>query len=261
MPIEIIDLNETPILDKDLMDDKVGVLDIKAKLNNIINCDIEMQVSDHNDIIKRILFYWSKIYAKGIEAGDKDYNILNKTIMILLTQYEIKEIIDIPKIHTKWEIREEEYCKKVLTDALEIHIIELPKLEKILTDNKREKSSLKSWLKFILSPNEVGDEDMENNPEIKKAKEELDKIKQDESEQDRALRRLLYVMDQKAIKRSGYEQGLKQGIEQGIEQGIQKGIEQTQEDIAKKLLEMNIPVEQITKATGLTKEEIEKLKS
>ena len=90
MPVEIIDLNETPILDKDLMDDKVGVLDIKAKLNNMINCDIEMQVSDHNDIIKRILFYWSKIYAKGIKAGDKDYNILNKTIMILLTQYELK---------------------------------------------------------------------------------------------------------------------------------------------------------------------------
>ena len=173
--------------------------------------------------------------------------------MILLTQYELKEIIDIPRIHTKWEIREEEYCKKVLTDALEIHIIELPKLEKILTDNKRDKSSLKSWLKFILSPNEVGDEDMENNPEIKNAKEELDKIKQDEIEQDRALRRLLYVMDQKAVKRSGYEQGLKQGI--------QKGIEQTQEDIAKKLLEMNIPVEQITKATGLSKEEIEELKS
>ena len=219
-----------------------------------------MQVSDHNDIIKRLLFYWSKIYAKGIKAGDKDYNVLNKTIMILLTKYELREITDIPKIHTKWEIKEEEYCKKVLTDALEIHIIELPKLVKKLTNNKRDKKGLQLWLKFILSPNEIGDEDMENNPEIKKAKEELDKIKQDEIEEDRALRRLLFVMDQEAVKRTGYERGMQQGMQKGVQQGLQEGIQKEKIDIAKKLLSKHMSISDIAEITGLSKEEIEKLK-
>ena len=45
-----VKLDNNTILEKDLFDDKVGVLDIKAKIDNCINCDIEMQVVDKNDI-------------------------------------------------------------------------------------------------------------------------------------------------------------------------------------------------------------------
>ena len=37
-----IELDCNPIAGKDLFDDKIGILDIKAKLNNNINCNIEM---------------------------------------------------------------------------------------------------------------------------------------------------------------------------------------------------------------------------
>ena len=63
----------------------------------------------------------------------------------------------------------------------------------------------------------------------------------------------LYIMDQQAIQQYGYEQG--------IEQGIQQGVKQTKLDIAKKLLSKNMPIENIVELTGLTKEEIEKLKN
>ena len=46
-----IELDSNPITEKDLLDDKVGILDIKAKLNDgNVNCDIEMQVVDQKDI-------------------------------------------------------------------------------------------------------------------------------------------------------------------------------------------------------------------
>ena len=54
----------------------------------------------------------------------------------------------------------------------------------------------------------------------------------------------------------GYEQGVIEGIEQGIEQGV----EQNKNEIAKKLLNMNMSIEDISKATNLSIEEIEKLK-
>ena len=101
---------------------------------------------------------------------------------------------------------------------------------------------------------------MENNPEIKKAKEELDKIKQDEIEEDRALRRLLFVMDQEAVKRTGYERGMQQGMQKGVQQGLQEGIQKEKIDIAKKLLSKHMSISDIAEITGLSKEEIEKLK-
>ena len=76
-------LDNNPILEKDLLDDKVGILDIKAKIDNNINCDIEMQVLDQKDIEKRLLYYWSKMYEKSITSG-KDYIELEKSIAILI---------------------------------------------------------------------------------------------------------------------------------------------------------------------------------
>ncbi len=61
----------------------------------------------------------------------------------------------------------------------------------------------------------------------------------------------------------GMEQGLQQGMEKGLEQGLQQGLEQGAKQekiaIAKNALSMNMPIEQIIKLTGLTKEEIESL--
>ena len=58
------------------------------------------------------------------------------------------------------------------------------------------------------------------NKEIKKAKEVLETISQDEKEIRLAELREKYRMDQHAIMLAGYDKGLKEGIEQGIEQGI-----------------------------------------
>lgn len=236
-------LNCNTILEKDLFNDKLGILDIRAKINNSIDCNIEMQLVNQNNIEKRILFYISKMYTQNINKG-QNYNKINKCISILFTDFNLKKLTHIHKYITKWDLREEKYNNTILTDMIEIYIIELPKVKKY-----SENMQLDAWVKFISNS---GDVDMSNADEaIKKAKEVLEQISEDEYERYLADLRLKYILDQKNIEETGFDRGLEQGIKQGSRQ--------SKIEIAKQLKKENIDIAIIIKTTGLTKEEIEKL--
>lgn len=247
-----VKLDNSTILEKDLFDDKVGILDIRAKIDNKINCNIEMQVVDKNNIEKRMLFYWSKMYSSNIKAG-KDYSTLEKTIVILISDYELESLKKIPKYQTKWQIREEKYHQIILTDVMELYIIELPKFMKY-KENSKER--MNSWLKFIENPEVVK---MDEHVEINKAKKELEKISNNAHERYLAELREKYILDQKATESAGYVKGKKDGKKEGLTEGLTKGKAEAINLVAKKLLEQGIAIEVISQATGLTKEEIEKL--
>ena len=203
--IKKVDLDKNKILEKDLLTDKVGVLDIRATLDDDVNCDIEIQVVDHKDIQERMLYYWSKLYNKGIIEGE-NYKKLKKVIIILITDYEIEEMRKIEKTLTKWQIREEKYKEEVLTEKLEFYILEIPKYEKY----KDVSESLSNWLKFIERPEEMEKKEIKDK-NIRRAMDELEGISEDEYEQDMALRREIYLLDQNSMKEWAYEDGMKAG--------------------------------------------------
>ena len=240
--ISDIELDNNPILEKDLLDDKVGILDIRAKIEHNINCNIEMQIVDRKNIEKRILYYWSKLYSMNLKSG-KDYEELEKVIVILITDYEIDSLREIKKYETKWNIREEEYQKVILTEVMEFYIIELPKYEKYKEKTKNNK--LNKWIRFIKEPGGI---EMGEDKTIQKAKKVLEEISKDKKERYLAELREKYILDQKAIEDAGYDKGLRDGISQ------------EKKKIAENLLKLNMSIEQIKEVTGLTEEEIKKLK-
>lgn len=254
--IESVNLEGNTILEKDLLDDKIGILDIKAKLDNEILCDIEMQVLNYKDIDKRIMFYWSKLYSSSIKSG-QNYNSLKKTISILIANFEMKNLTSIPKGHTEWKIREKKFPQIVLTNVFELHIIELPKIKRQLNKMNlvEEEKELLKWIKFLINPKGLGESEMGENEALKKAKEEFDNIQNDEYEQRMAELRMKHIMDTKAIEEYGYDKGL----EDGLKQGIDEGIKQEKIQIAKKLLEKGRSIEEIMELTDLKKEDIEKI--
>ena len=207
--IKKLELNESRIVEKDLKDDKVGILEDGTMVN------IEMQIVQNSNIEKRILFYWSKLYYSQLKEGE-NYNKLNKTIVILIADFELDRIKELEKYHTEWEIREKEYSKKVLTEALEIHIIELEKLTKQLKENKIDKKDRTMlWSLFIKNPERMGKEEMSENEDIKKAKEELEKIQADEREQELADLRMKHIRDTQAVEEYGYLRGKKERRREG----------------------------------------------
>jgi len=219
------------------------VLDIRADLDNGEICNVEMQVAQKKNIEKRILYYWSKLYSSGIKEGE-DYIKLPKTIAILITNFEVDIAKSIPKFHTKWEIREEEYSKVILSDVLEIHIIDLLKLTKQLEEDIIEANDkVALWAKFIINPDMLEEEEMSVNEDIKKANEELEKIQEDDHEKYLAHLRLKHIMDTKAIETYNYE----------------KGINDTKEEVILNLHKMNMKIEEICEIVNLPKEEVENI--
>ena len=132
-----------------------------------------------------------------------------------------------------------DYNNKVLTEDLEMHFIQIPKCKK-----DDVKTKLDKWMQFIGNISEKGvNIAMKSNERIKEAKEELEYLNGDEETRRIAELREKAIRDEPTNLNNARKEGKK---EEKIE-------------IAKKLKVMNINVEDIQEATGLTKEEIEKL--
>ena len=217
--INKIDLDKNPILRREFKE----------------KCNIELQIVDRKNIIERILFYWSRLYSRQIKAG-KDYKELEKTIVIVITDFRIENLEELG-YHSTWQIMETKSTKKIiLTKKLEIDIIELPKIE----GKEKVKDELLDWLYFLEEPKgERVTKNMEENEELKEAVEKLDSLSADERMQRIADLREKAIMDEKAI------------YDRGEEIGVRK--------IAKLMLKVDMEIEQIKEITGLTEEEIEKI--
>ena len=101
---------------------------------------------------------------------------------------------------------------------------------------------------------------MENADEsIKKAKEVLDEISEDEHEQYLAHLREKYIFERQGIEEAGFDKGMAKGKAEGLAEGIENGKKSEKINIAKKMKENNIDIKTIIKCTGLTREEIEEL--
>ena len=235
--IHKLDLDKSKDLLNDNKEDKNGRLDLRAVINEDIECDIEIQLATHKKILERFLYYWAKMYVANLKIGER-YENLRKTISIIIVDENIEQLREIEKACTKWRITEEKYQNKILTDYFQLVIIELPKAIKEYEVNKKDE--ILQWMMFLENPEgmEVA-KIMEENKDIKEAKEELDRISQDDLVRRRILRAELERMDMEQIKEDTREE--------------------TAIEIAKKMLAKNMSIETIIEVTGLKKEVIEEI--
>ena len=98
---------------------------------------------------------------------------------------------------------------------------------------------------------------MEENKDIKEAKEELERISQDDILRRKALNRTLEIADQLQMKKE-LEEARKE-LEEAKKEAQQA--ENEKENIIKNLHKLNIPIEQISKAVNLSEKEIKEILS
>ena len=143
-----------------------------------------------------------------------------------------------------------------MTDYFEIIIIEIPKVVKAY--QKTPNDEVLQWMLFLDNPEkEEVARIMEENKDIKEAKEELDRISQDDLLRRRVLNRTLEIADQLQMKKELEEARKK--LEEAKKEAQQA--ENEKEDIIKNLHKLNIPIEQISKAVNLSEKEIKEILS
>ncbi len=253
--ISDVDLSNNPVLRRFYPEDKMGILDVLVRFNNNTTCNIEMQMVNTGEIIERMLFYWAKTFTRNVKKG-QNYHNLERTIMIIILNEEIPKLKDLGFI-TKHKISETQ-SKMILTDLLEIVIIEIPKIYK--NKAKKDKRKLLDWLYFLENPEskEVV-KIMKSNEGVKKAKEKLEEISNDPKMQRIADWKEKYILEMNTTKTDGYNEGHKAGREEGLEQGQKLGEINKEKEIAKKLKQDNMSLDYIAKITGLSIDEIKKL--
>ena len=242
-----IDLSKNPILRRMNPEGKMGTMDVLAIIDDEMRIDIEMQIAEEKDIIQRLLYYWGRTYIRGIQKAER-YEELDKTIAILITAFEIKGLEELG-YYTNWKIIETGERKVILTEYMEIVIIELPKIYK---EKRNKGDKLLEWLYFLENPKsgEVK-KIMDENEGVKKAKEKLEEISQDEIMQR--------INDWKVMGEYQEYRKEKRAKEEGIQEGKKEGKREEKMEIAKKMKKENADIEFIMKVTELRKEEIENL--
>lgn len=194
--IHEVDLDANKRMSGNSPDSKTCRLDIRAKFNNGEDCNIELQVLPYEYMAERMLNYWAVMYGNKISRG-QNYQVLKPSISILIANYKLKQLEDIEKYHTIWNLREQNNYNCILTKNIEMHILEIPKIKnaEILKDE------LARWLKFIENPgNKEVEKFMFNNKFLKQAKEELAYLSGDPGFQRLVEARAGFLMDQESYK-------------------------------------------------------------
>jgi predicted transposase/invertase (TIGR01784 family) len=244
--LEIIDNKE---LTGEMIADKAGRLDVRAKTADGMQIDIEVQLTNQHNMEKRTIYYWGKLFLDGIKQGE-DYINLAKVITVNILDFEY---LKLDRFHTKYHLWEDADKEYLLTDLMEIHFIELPKFER-LTEKDFKGNPLHRWLKFL--DKKTSEEELKELSEmdqvIKSAEAKLAYLSSDpetivlyRAREDALHERANMINSAKA-----------EGREEGLAEGENKGILKGKLAMAKNFLLMGMTAETVAKAAELPLEKI-----
>lgn len=234
--------------------EKLGVLDYITEFEDLTKCNIEIQVLEKDYEIERFLYYWANIYSRQLERGE-EYNKLYKTISIIILDHELDVLKNFNTLNTKWQIRADNLENKLLTEHLEICIIEIPKAKRMF--EKMIDNEICQWMWFLDEPNsEEVSRIMKKNTDIKFAAEELEYVSEDEMTRKIAELREKGIRDEKAARSFAMRKGLEEGREKGMKEGMKEGIK----EMVIKMLNKNMDINLIKEISGLNEQKITEIK-
>ena len=157
-------------------DDKLSILDIKARDDQGRLYNVEMQMVASASLPQRLLYYWALLYRSQLARGD-DYSQLCPTISICFVNGRM--FADQRNYHHRFQLLDPT-DSLVLTEDLDIHVLELVNFQHRLENLS---SPLDFWLYFLKNGVTLDADELPaplDNRELRQAMEVLKMFSQDE---------------------------------------------------------------------------------
>ena len=219
------------------LDGKESIVDVKCITEDNQTVIIEIQLQGNQYFIRRSLYYWANSYSSLLNKSE-NYTKLSPVISINVLDFTLFN--DIDDFHSCYLLKEIKH-NKILTDHCMLHYIELPKFN---LNNDKEK--LSSWIKFFKGENMSNLIIKENN-----IFEEVEKRCQSFIDSDPLINAYR--------KKEWNEYFYKDMMNVEREEGIKEGRIAEQISMATAMKKDGADINLISKYTGLSIEEIEKL--
>ena len=242
--------------------DKETIVDVKCITKNGTVVIIEVQLSGNSRFPERILYYWAMNYSKLLKKGEQ-YDELTPVISINLLNFNLNK--NNKNIHSCYMIYDTKNAR-LLTDHLQIHMIELKKFK--FKDNNLPKD-LNCWLGFFTTKNmeDYMSEIVKEKPIMEEAHKRYNNFIRSRLMMSEYEKKEIYQYDKKIAladerrigMREGVRKGIKKGKLEGIKEGIEKGRHAEQISMAIAMKKDGADINLISKYTGLSVDEIRKL--
>ena len=216
-----------PILAKHTDDDKLSVLDILATDEHGRMLNIEMQTSLPSELPQRLAYYASCLYVGQLREGFRYADLRPSISICVLTQAMFPER---PDLHLEFRMREKSGL--TLTDDLQIHLLQLPKL-RIASQNVYDATPIERWAFFLTNAEHLTDDDVCRlfpDREIAEAAGVLKMISQSPEDQLFYFGRLKFQRDEEARLRKAELDGFEKGRQEGRQEGWREGREEGREE-------------------------------
>jgi predicted transposase/invertase (TIGR01784 family) len=261
---------------KETRDDKFNRVDILVKDSKGQLIIIEIQNTRELDYFFKILYNTSKATIEYMKEGAA-YSKVKKVITVSVVYFDLGQGQDYVYYgDTKFEGIH--YKDRLELSATQKQLFERESVSKIFPEhyilkvnmfNDIARDRLDEWI-YFLKNSEIKDEFKAKG--LAEAREKLRTINLSKKELQVYHRHLedlhmaasleeQFRFEQAQARKKGLEEGRGEGREEGKGKGRGEGREEMAIETAKNLLAMGIEIDKIAKATGLKKEEVEKLAS
>ncbi|MDR1740323.1 MAG: Rpn family recombination-promoting nuclease/putative transposase [Synergistaceae bacterium] len=247
-----------PALPSKYITGKSSVLDIMAEHSAAHEkLHIELQCVNEGNTERRAMYYWGRAFTEDLPVGG-NYSALPRMISILILDFRLFKWRDQAKYHGVFHISDDEE-RVLFTDALEIHVIELPRLMKRKLDDGTD--ALVLWGMYLNNiRGSVMDMIARREPMIRRAMTVEEAFMQSAEERRlydiRERTRLDWSNAISVAKQRGEKTGRKKGERVGLRKGRREGRLEGRLEIARKMLDGGASLDYVLNLTGLTREEL-----
>ena len=190
-PITAVDILN-PYNDREFLDDKLSVVDVKARDDRGQVYQVEIQLRSHCHLPARILYNWAEMYSQQLQSGN-DYSLLRPTYAIWLLGENLIRT-DNDYLHAY------RFCDKqgrTLVDHGGVWLLELAKFTSQCIENEQQR-----WLQFFRKGDQLDDSTLPNwmnTPEMRQAMSTLQRFSEKERDYHAYQARQNFIREQNTI--------------------------------------------------------------